>query len=408
MRGSLSSSGIRIGLSRVMGGVSPDTVITETDVEFNENIIITFSEAVDPLTVTNVGDGSGSMEFSDSGGWIAGVLSTSDNIQYSFNPTANLTIGNQVTATLTSAIESAVGGVPYAGPYTFLFNPVDTTAPSAPVISLSALGTTTATISLDTASIDPGRGNLTNYNVYVDTVLYASGVTISEGGTYQLTGLTEDVQVGITLKGEDPVGLESDASNNVNATPNNDIFINGDFEDNNFVADATTGWLSSPSTGVTEFVTSPVDGGTYACRVYAGNASAVPIIAQIIPAARIDRLADFAGRFYLKSADNNAAYNSSNVTVYLSIQARNSSDSNLPQTYSRIELYGDGSTTSSEKTYRLDYAKDTWHTLTIDLKQWITDELTSNVWADVDNVVFRVIAFTSSAVDNIGIVVDNF
>jgi hypothetical protein len=121
-----------------LGLVAQNLFLEPADTPFDGDVVITFSEAVDPSTVTNNGNGTGSMEFKDSGGWISGTLSTSDNIQWKFNPTSYLTLGDRVTAVLTTAIETLVGGNPYSGPSNLYFNPVYTTPPV--LTSVTALG----------------------------------------------------------------------------------------------------------------------------------------------------------------------------------------------------------------------------------------------------------------------------
>lgn len=107
-------------------GSAYGSVPTE-DIFIDSNIVIVFSEAVDPLTVTNVGNGTGSFElYNDTqDAWVAGVLSTSDNIEWTFNPTANFTYQDRLTLHLTSAIESAVGAVPYDGPFEYKYRVVN-------------------------------------------------------------------------------------------------------------------------------------------------------------------------------------------------------------------------------------------------------------------------------------------
>lgn len=92
-------------------------------------------------------------------------------------------------------------------------------APGAPVISLLSIGDTTATIQVDTAATDSEDGTVNLYDVFVDAGEHASDQTITQGNSYQLTGLTNDQQIAITLKAQDSQGLLSVASNSVNATP---------------------------------------------------------------------------------------------------------------------------------------------------------------------------------------------
>jgi hypothetical protein len=101
------------------GGLQvPGDVVTPVSIDPDSNIIISFSEPVNPATVTNVGDGSGSFEVynNTTASWVAGVLSTSDNTQYTFNPTSDFDFEDSVTVHLTSAIQTP-GGDPYTGPF---------------------------------------------------------------------------------------------------------------------------------------------------------------------------------------------------------------------------------------------------------------------------------------------------
>jgi 5'(3')-deoxyribonucleotidase len=91
--------------------------------------------------------------------------------------------------------------------------PVSNTAPTAPVIAQSSIGETSITINLTTASTDTEDGTVTKYNVYKNGSLHASNVTLAQGETYQLTGLTTETQYAIGIKAKDNVGALSDMSN---------------------------------------------------------------------------------------------------------------------------------------------------------------------------------------------------
>lgn len=81
----------------------------------NNNIVVLFSETVDPATVTTVGDGSGSFEIynNTTPGWVAGVVSTADNLTFSFNPASDLTATDSYTVFLSSAITGLATGRAY-------------------------------------------------------------------------------------------------------------------------------------------------------------------------------------------------------------------------------------------------------------------------------------------------------
>ncbi|WP_113878910.1 phage tail protein [Marinobacter nauticus] len=70
--------------------VASPLAVTESGITSSGSIYVTFEISVDPNTVTNIGDGSGSLEFFDekSGQYITGNLSTSDNTTFLFTPTA--------------------------------------------------------------------------------------------------------------------------------------------------------------------------------------------------------------------------------------------------------------------------------------------------------------------------------
>jgi hypothetical protein len=92
-------------------------VVSGGSISPSDNIEVTFSEAVNPVTVTNAGDGSGSFEVRDetAGTWVAGALSSADNIVWTFNPTASLTVGNSYRVYLTTGILGAATSRPYSG-----------------------------------------------------------------------------------------------------------------------------------------------------------------------------------------------------------------------------------------------------------------------------------------------------
>lgn len=90
------------------------------------------------------------------------------------------------------------------------------TVPTAPVISLVSTDNTTATIKLDTASTDTQDGTISTYEVYKNGVVHAT-ITLTQAGTYQLTGLSSGTTYNITLKSKDSGGLRSAASNSISA-----------------------------------------------------------------------------------------------------------------------------------------------------------------------------------------------
>lgn len=148
-------------------------------------------------------------------------------------------------------------------------------APSAPVISLASTGDTTATIQVNTGSTDAEDGAITLYDVFVGGVEHAANVTIAQGGTYQLTGLTNDVQVSITLKAQDSGGLLSAASNAVLATPSIPVVLLP-FTDQ-FNTDDTAMWAdvrfrAASATGAFPAgLTSQVTGGEWQSTVVSGE-----------------------------------------------------------------------------------------------------------------------------------------
>lgn len=89
------------------------------------NISITFSEEINPASVTNVGNGTGTFELKNDSKdtWIAGSISTSDNITFTFNPTPFLTVGDSYTVFLSDTIEGSATGLLYSG-RDFSFNVV--------------------------------------------------------------------------------------------------------------------------------------------------------------------------------------------------------------------------------------------------------------------------------------------
>jgi|GEM_PF-4463309 len=95
--------------------------------------------------------------------------------------------------------------------------------PTVPVIS-GIPGNQLIAITVDTASTDAEDGTVNLYNVYVDGVLHAEDVTILEDASYNVTGLTNGVQVAVTLKAKDSGGALSAASNGVTGIPS-DIYV---------------------------------------------------------------------------------------------------------------------------------------------------------------------------------------
>lgn len=85
-------------------------------VYITDNINVLFSEVINPDTVTNVGDGSGSFELynNTTPGWVSGSIATSDNLTFPFDPTSDLTADDNYTIFLTADIKGAATGLSYS------------------------------------------------------------------------------------------------------------------------------------------------------------------------------------------------------------------------------------------------------------------------------------------------------
>jgi hypothetical protein len=215
--------GLGLGIPFVAGfGASG---ITVTNIFINSNIIITFSEEVDPLTVTNFGNGSGSFElYNDTAAaWVTGSLTTSDNIQFTFDPSSDFTVGDGLTLHLTSAIETAVGANPYTGPFTFKYNVI--TRSSAVILWDSNYLPFDTGENADANTISEAGRRLswaehsvaTPYSsAFSDTPFPANDksyieVLVTKNGEATSLGL------GLTKDRSDPIGTSNDANGTVNS-----------------------------------------------------------------------------------------------------------------------------------------------------------------------------------------------
>lgn len=120
-----------------------------TDVPVNSDISITFSEVMDPLSIT-----SSSVSVSDSSGAVSGALSIdSANKVVTFNPTANLSSDTSYTVTVTTSVRDTAGNT-LAANYTFTFRTLkpDNIAPTVVSVTPVAGGTGVATGATVTAT----------------------------------------------------------------------------------------------------------------------------------------------------------------------------------------------------------------------------------------------------------------
>jgi len=90
--------------------IATDPENMEINVDLDKTITATFSEAMDPSTITST-----SFLVSQNGNPIAGTLSYAGNVA-TFNPTANLTLGHIYTAKITTVAEN-LEGTPLATNY---------------------------------------------------------------------------------------------------------------------------------------------------------------------------------------------------------------------------------------------------------------------------------------------------
>ncbi len=279
-------------------------------------------------------------------------------------------------------------------------------APTAPVIS-GVAGDTLITIIVDSAATDVEDGTVNLYNVYVDGVLHAQDVTILQGASYDVTGLTNGTEYDITLKAKDSAEALSDASNTVTATPATGItaFIDPSFETMDFTGDMTIGWLAQNSANSTINIISPTGGqtppdGAKAVKIVTtgdGASSQNSAFLQEIPSSKKDLLANFACSFHIISAESTAKasipYNNGNKAyVRLEVYAYDALDANITNTADGnhiIYFYGYGGS-GAFGTYNTDINFDAWIRKAFDLKAHITNILNSGkTWADVDHIEFR-------------------
>lgn len=103
------------GRRRLMMGGAITAIPLTCPIYPASNLVITFSEAVQ--NVNTVGDGTGTWEVYNltTTSYIAGVLSSPDNIVWTFNPTADLTVGHNYEIRLSTAINGIATGTPYSG-----------------------------------------------------------------------------------------------------------------------------------------------------------------------------------------------------------------------------------------------------------------------------------------------------
>lgn len=95
--------------------VSSPLTITSSGVDTGA-IDLVFELELDPATVTNVGDGSGTLEFYNetTAGYVSGSLTTADNITYTFTPSVAFDRDDVIRVEPTTDIKSATG-LAYSG-----------------------------------------------------------------------------------------------------------------------------------------------------------------------------------------------------------------------------------------------------------------------------------------------------
>lgn len=212
------------------------------------DLVVIFSEALDPATVTNVGDGTGSFELYDQTGeaWVAGSLSTVDNITWTFNPTAELVAGQKYTLVLADTI-AATSGRLYSGLDGIITVVADTTAPT---LSDVTAGDTQNTITFSSA---PGNGIVDSFNLYWSlTPSQAIGSMTKIAGVispYVHGSLTNDTAYYYKVTAVRS-GVESDPSTEVSGTPTAAAVVFDTFTD----TDSTLLTAHTPDIGVNSWV----------------------------------------------------------------------------------------------------------------------------------------------------------
>lgn len=86
-------------------------------INVSTNLNVLFSELIVAAGVTNNGDGTGTYELfnNTTPGWVAGTLSTADDMTFTFDPTDNLTLASSYTIFLSKTITGSATGRSYDG-----------------------------------------------------------------------------------------------------------------------------------------------------------------------------------------------------------------------------------------------------------------------------------------------------
>lgn len=176
-------------------------------------------------------------------------------------------------------------------------------APTAAVIAIGATGDSQVTVRLVTASTDTESGTITTYQVLVNGVPYGSDQTGWSAGTDRtIGGLTNGVQVALSVKGRDGEGLLGAGSNGISVTPSSaqdtipDQFT---FADQTGVAVSST-ITSDPVTitGISAATVITVASGTYSINGGSYTASAGSVNNGDLVRARHTSSASFSTATY--------------------------------------------------------------------------------------------------------------
>lgn len=220
------------------GGTTPDTTAptlsssvptdTATGIATNANISLTFSEKMSGVTVTSDSSCTGSVQLSkdDFTTCVAGAITSSDDITYEFNPSADFDASTEYKVKILADAKDAAGNPMTEKTISFTTGAAaDTTAPTfAGATGATADSSSAITISWSTASDDTTASGSIVYDIYQATTsggqsyTTATATSVAGATSHQITGLSASTAYYFVVRARDAAGNRDTNTTEVNAT----------------------------------------------------------------------------------------------------------------------------------------------------------------------------------------------
>ncbi len=199
-----------------------------TGIAVNANVTLTFSETMTGVSVTTDTTCTGSVQLSKDNftTCVAGALSSSDNITYEFNPSADLDASTTYKVKILADAKDAAGNAMAETTTSFTTEAgADTTAPTfAGATGATADSSSAITISWSTASDDVTASGSIVYDIYQASTSggqnYTTATATSAAGatSHQITGLAASTTYYFVVRARDAAGNRDTNTTQVNAT----------------------------------------------------------------------------------------------------------------------------------------------------------------------------------------------